>query len=829
MNNRLLKKGSLLVALTMCLAFTQTMNAQYCVPEGTEPGRHINNFTTTTGAANIENLASGFSVAGYGDFFDTQTASQSLEQSIDFSVDVVGGTAGFRIWIDWNQDEVFDATTEVAYSSSAYSANHTGSFDVPADALEGETRMRIVSHWLSNSGDVDPCVTGFTYGEFEDYKFEVIYPSDCTGTPDAGISFVNPAAGNPGSMYNVTAQGYTVATAMSFQWQSNTDGAGWVDEGTATATHSSFAATAPIDLGVEVEWRLALTCTASSETSFSDVATFTTVISYCDADSDTIEAITRIIFAGIDNASPVASTDAYEDFTAIIAEVEVDGTYSFTAEGDTNGDFTNFFSTWVDWNNNGEFEATEYYEIGSIDNSDGTDGQQATLDIVIPSDAVIGETRMRVRKNFNAASTNPCGSNTYGQVEDYTVNVVAGAVFPSPYCEIEDAADVTVEEITSVEFAATTITNDDITSVLVDKTDIIVTVTAAEIYTLVIEGNTMGDFENNIVAFIDWNQNEILDDAGEIYELGTLENSTGADGVSVSIEITVPVDAVLGQTRARITKTYFDADSPVEINPCGIQFNPFGQGVFAGYGQALDFTVEVEEVVVGGYCEPVLDCTDNDMITNVTFQELDNTTTCSPNGYEDNTSMIATVQSGGTFPISVSVGDGWASESVSVWIDFDGSETFEESEFYYIGTGSDEALTGAISIPASVADGDYRMRVRVAAVGETTATWDMSCDEAQGFGETEDYTLTVDGVAGVNDYVASNLTFYPNPVENVLNISATQVIKTVSAYNLLGQEVMGENRFDNGSVDVSSLPTGTYLFRVTFEGGQIENFKVLKK
>src|SRR5690625_5786721 len=50
----------------------------------------------------------------------------------------------------------------------------------------GETRMRIVSHWLSSSGDISPCATGFTYGEFEDYTFEVIELEDCEGMPTAG-------------------------------------------------------------------------------------------------------------------------------------------------------------------------------------------------------------------------------------------------------------------------------------------------------------------------------------------------------------------------------------------------------------------------------------------------------------------------------------------------------------------------------------------------------------------------------------------------------------------------------------------------------------------
>src|SRR5690606_14951286 len=42
----------------------------------------------------------------------------------------------------------------------------------------------------------------------------------------------------------------------------------------------------------------------------------------------------------------------------------------------------------------------------------------------------------------------------------------------------------------------------------------------------------------------------------------------------------------------------------------------------------------------GGYCEPDLDCTDGDLITNVTFQEIDNDTACSPNGYGNYTHLV---------------------------------------------------------------------------------------------------------------------------------------------------------------------------------------------
>lgn len=317
------------------------------------------------------------------------------------------------------------------------------------------------------------------------------------------------------------------------------------------------------------------------------------------------------------------------------------------------------------------------------------------------------------------------------------------------YCDIADADEVVVEEITKVDFAGTSISNADSTSALIDKTNTVIEVTAGESYTLTVEGNTYGNFENSMVAFVDWNQNEVLNDQGEVFELGSIINSTGADNLSVSMEITIPEDAVLGETRFRITKIYTDEDSPALVNPCALEMDAFGFLIVPGFGQALDFTLDIQEATADDpiYCTPFLDCEDGDFIANVTFLEIDNTTTCSPDGYGDFTDQIANVQAGGTYPISVSVGDGWMNESVSVWIDFDGSGTFEEDEFFYIGTGSDEALTGNITIPIEVSDGDYRMRVRVAAIGSTTATWDMSCDELQGYGETEDYTVNVSGVA----------------------------------------------------------------------------------
>lgn len=172
--------------------------------------------------------------------------------------------------------------------------------------------------------------------------------------------------------------------------------------------------------------------------------------------------------------------------------------------------------------------------------------------------------------------------------------------FPDPYCDI-DPEGTTLEELTAVTFNQMNINNENAESILVDKTDSIAVAVPGETYTLSVEGDTKGDFTNDVVAFIDWNQNDVLDDENEVYEVGTLENSDGDDGVAVSMDITVPADAEMGETRIRITKTYTDEEgeggappSTALINPCAIEFDAFGQGAQPGFGQALDFTLSVE-------------------------------------------------------------------------------------------------------------------------------------------------------------------------------------------------------------------------------------------
>lgn len=149
----------------------------YCIPSSTSSATYINNFSTTGGAVNISNLASGYTPTGYQNNFDTMTVSQYPTASINFTSAIVGGTVGTAIWVDWNNDLIFDNTTERVFVTSAYGDGQVGSFIVPAGTALGDYRMRVRIDF--NAIAPDACANTNTRTEAEDYKLTVIAPPSC--------------------------------------------------------------------------------------------------------------------------------------------------------------------------------------------------------------------------------------------------------------------------------------------------------------------------------------------------------------------------------------------------------------------------------------------------------------------------------------------------------------------------------------------------------------------------------------------------------------------------------------------------------------------------
>ena len=137
-------------------------------------------------------------------------------------------------------------------------------------------------------------------------------------------------------------------------------------------------------------------------------------LAYCTASGGCDEHLNRVQFNTIDNSS---GCSGYADYTSISTELEQGETYAFTATN-PNPWSSDIVGVWFDWNQNESF--TDPGEFYSTTVSGG--GASFFRNITVPEGIPSGPTRMRVRLQYGGTLT-PCGSTTFGEVEDYTVNV----------------------------------------------------------------------------------------------------------------------------------------------------------------------------------------------------------------------------------------------------------------------------------------------------------------------------------------------------------------------------------------------------------------------
>ena len=263
-------------------------------------------------------------------------------------------------------------------------------------------------------------------------------------TPDTGWEFAgwsgvlsgttNPATITMDSDKTITA----TFTRIQHTLTVNTTGNGSVNLSPAGGTYdegTTVTLTATPDTGWEFSgWSGDLSGTTNPATITMDsnktvTATFTEIIpDYCYAYGNTTfdTSVTRVQFNTIDNSTGKdtdANGNAYSDFTSMITDVHRESAYDLNIQVNTAGSYTVYTKVWIDWNQDLDFDdAGEEYDLGTA--YDVTDGltSLSPLSITIPSDAALGNTRMRVAARYNTFAT-PCYQGFDGEVEDYTINV----------------------------------------------------------------------------------------------------------------------------------------------------------------------------------------------------------------------------------------------------------------------------------------------------------------------------------------------------------------------------------------------------------------------
>lgn len=357
--------------------------------------------------------------------------SYNLSLTSDFSYSF--STYGWKVWIDYNKNGVFEEPTEVVFSRTAVppvpnaAYTITAPIIVPASALTGVTRMRVA---MKLGGLPTPCET-IPNGEVEDYSVNII--SGGGGTACSILAEAsNITCSDNGTATNPANDTYTFSlnvTGTGAKWQTTI--------GTTTIkglmnTPKNFGPY-PIsggDLNFTVRDSADATCTfAASVGAPSPCSTGGTAPgSYCVSQATTpwFDWIAQVKFGAINNPSVKSPYSNFTNVSAIVAPsasvpIRITGGFGYASPSKS-------VKVWIDYNRDGVFGTSEVAFMGTIPPPTSGDTAGVSGIVSIPSTATEGTTRMRVSLKSGATAATPCETIANGEVEDYNIVIATPVV-----------------------------------------------------------------------------------------------------------------------------------------------------------------------------------------------------------------------------------------------------------------------------------------------------------------------------------------------------------------------------------------------------------------
>lgn len=402
------------------------------------------------------------------------------------------------------------------------------------------------------------------------------------------------------------------------------------------------------------------------------------------------DPVTRVVFNTIDNVSTstVPTTPIYEDFTNISTDLTKGQTYPISIKGPSST-FPSDVMVYIDFNQNGLFDdAGESFYIGRLEPQNPFNALTITSNILIPSTALNGPTKMRIVKNTNVSAlanpdapnavSGPCATNMRsGQVEEYTLNLQGTSTTPAVQTVVVTTQNNVAAQITAV---------------------------------------------NGTLPLL-----ATVNPSGANQEV-TWSIASGAAFVSLNNEGIVTAIAN-GTATVRATSV----SDTTKFGEIQITVNIPTDSYCTSEG-------------VEGYSLPIYEFNFNN-IQNLSANQTD----ASPL-YEDFTNQIFEVSKGNTYPVTVKgKTDGQENILSVVYIDINHDFQFTDNEAFNIGMlsntgGENGTVTGSVTIPQSALSGSTRMRVvnMYYNPSSTNGTFiNTPCPTAWYLGQIEDYTIQI--------------------------------------------------------------------------------------
>ncbi len=158
---------------------------------------------------------------------------------------------------------------------------------------------------------------------------------------------------------------------------------------------------------------------AGNESGFSNSITITTKATYCippNYNTD-YEYIDYVGIEGISNTT-TTSNGGYGDYTSMFTDISYGLNTIELSAGFVNETYPEGFGVWIDFNQNDLYEVSEHVVSAAVQ-----DGEKYSYTFIVPSNAKLGNTKMRVVLKYNGVPVACEMNNEYGEVEDYSVRI----------------------------------------------------------------------------------------------------------------------------------------------------------------------------------------------------------------------------------------------------------------------------------------------------------------------------------------------------------------------------------------------------------------------
>jgi serine protease len=179
------------------------------------------------------------------------------------------------------------------------------------------------------------------------------------------------------------------------------------------------------------DYRISTNCSTGVQSEFSDTLQFTTYgcgacidFTYCSAkgqDSGS-EWVAGVQIGNWQNQS--GNDDGYKDYSNVSLQLDRGVSYPISlTPGYIGGTFAEYFKVWIDFDQNGSYQ-NDINEL--VYDSGFPQPNMVSGNFAVPGNAIPGQTRMRVVMKYvepNSSEPYPCGTFTFGEVEDYCINI----------------------------------------------------------------------------------------------------------------------------------------------------------------------------------------------------------------------------------------------------------------------------------------------------------------------------------------------------------------------------------------------------------------------